>query len=190
MTKHDIVIFLIHDHMHRQRPDFAVLWHRTRSRPRSGDETARNSTVRIGDDARRPRGAGEEGRQGPRPSAILAPELLIAAGAGMATTRSMPWTLTSSLAVSSGRSKRPSTVPEHVMDAASWALPRADQYRPQHVRRVGHAGDGRVAAANRAEVEGPPRQAGPCIGCRSRHEAMSEHDKHLARRRTKISDGV
>ena len=36
MTEHNVVIFRIHDHMHRQRPDF-MFWHRARGRPRSRD---------------------------------------------------------------------------------------------------------------------------------------------------------
>jgi hypothetical protein len=62
MTKHDIVVFRIHDHMHRQRPGLHVLRHGPRDRPRSvnGNGTEFTPVRDSRNDPRRARGAGQE----------------------------------------------------------------------------------------------------------------------------------
>ena len=63
MTKHDIVVFRIHDHMHRQRPDFTFSGtaREVGLDPVDGNGAELAPVRHSGDDARRARGAGEEG---------------------------------------------------------------------------------------------------------------------------------
>ena len=163
MTKHDIVIFRIHDHMHRQRPDFTFsgtarevgLDPMTETAPNShrfvipettlGELAARVKKVR-GDDAIRVVGD---------PNAKVS---RIATGAGMAT----PAVNAADVDVVIGGEQREIEgtfdSPEYVMDAATLGVAQGlDHHRPQHVRGVGHAGNGGLAAADRAGSEGPAR---------------------------------
>ena len=163
MAKHNIVVFRIHDHMHRQRPDFMFsgtarevgLDPSTETAPNShrfvipettlGELAARVKKVR-GDEAIRVVGD---------PSAKVR---RIAVGAGMATP-----------AVNNCRHRRRDRR-RAAGDRGHVRQPRVrhgrghagraqglDHHRPQHVRGVGHAGDGRLAAADRARGEGPAR---------------------------------
>ena len=163
MQKHNIVIFRIHDHMHSQRPDFTFtgtareigLDPKTETAPNShrfvipettlGELAARVKKIR-GDEAIRVVGD---------PKARVR---RIATGAGMATPQVNPPDVDVVIGGEQNETDQAIDSPEYTMDAATLGIPKGlDPARPQHVRGVGHAGNGGLAPAHRAGSEGPAR---------------------------------